>query len=64
MNGQQETSITVGIREDHTNWLPNTKWSAPKTNMQTMLCILNLLYLGICSLAENSHTHIYITIYV
>lgn len=41
------SSIIVFLREVHTNWLPYTKWSASKTNMQVTLCTLSKLHLGI-----------------
>lgn len=54
--------------EEHTNWLPNTKWSVHKTYIHVTLYRLNRLYLGMYLYLEtqtctntyiNTHTFVW-----
>jgi hypothetical protein len=46
-NGVRRAGETVFLKEEFTNWLFSTKWSALKSYIQVMLDRLNRLYLSL-----------------
>lgn len=50
---------TQNKKEEHTNWLFNTIWSALKTYIQARLYELSMLYSGMYMSTIHTHTHTY-----